>query len=787
MAQKIDLNLVEQINKRTGELEWFRIEVKIDNENNSSKIYRRYLVHSVPESLESSLDQWKETFSQIVNPRSRKNSTTAIEENLSQVVDEDDDDGITIDDDNYEEDLPQVVDEDDDDGITIDDDDDEEEAATNSQDEEDTRPNCWESYLNLTTKFNNWLKSERWLKVSDLLTEYLDNSGEISVTIQTDNALLKQLPWQEWEFFQEYEYSKIEIAISPPEYEPPPGWKNIKRHPQVRILVILGDSDNINTDRDSDLLNEVRKYGGNPKFLAQPTLEELKTELTEKKGWNIIFYSGHSKTNKNGQGVLYLNKSDKIGITIDDIEEELKVAIEQGLYLAIFNSCDGLGIANRLAELRFPQSIVMKESIPDKMAIDFLKYFLKSFSRDEALFVAVGKARKGLKKEYNKPDKYPGGHSLPVIVPNPAVPLPTWKSFLSEYQLPLQLRLFGMLGVFGLPLSIICEFGLEKFLWYAKLYPHMIIYPMCAFWAVIWSVCQGWGQIINKYEFKWVIPIVLLISIIVTCIEVTSPNMLLFEVSQSAQSSIKVSAIKGELNSIKEIPLEIVNTRELINEDKIIINKPTLEQALLNYLKLKDNNKITESQVIGFHNFMTLGLNFNTTWKGRKNWVSISRWFYAYTFLLIVFTILIFIVLWGQVQEPRKFFNQNKYMQHLVFSQAMTLLWIPFRLYYVNEPKDLIFNSNNLQGFQPLEPFVFIILFLLFVSTTYNIYKQQKKNWILIIITLVIILLSFIIGAQTQLLSLLFGLNTIDERIWILFFITTGLCIYLFFNYKSSK
>ena len=293
MAQKIDLNLVEQINKTTGELEGFRIEVKIDNENNSSKIYRRYLVHSVPESLELLLDQWKETFSQIVNPRSRKNSTTAIEEHLSQVVDEDDDDGITIDDDD---------------------------------DEEDTPPNCWEYYLNLTTEFNNWLKSERWLKVSDLLTEYLDKSGEISVTIQTDNAFLKQLPWQEWKIFQES--SQIEIAISPPEYEPPPGWKNIKRHPQVRILVILGDNDNINTDRDSDLLNEVRKYGGNPIFLAQPTLEELKTELTEKKGWNIIFYSGHSKTNKNGQGVLYLNKSDTIGITIDDIEEELKVAIE---------------------------------------------------------------------------------------------------------------------------------------------------------------------------------------------------------------------------------------------------------------------------------------------------------------------------------------------------------------------------------------------------------------------------------------------------------------------------
>ena len=120
---------------------------------------------------------------------------------------------------------------------------------------------------------------------------------------------------------------------------------------------------------------------------------------------------------------------------------------------------------------------------------------------------------------------------------------------------------------------------------------------MCFFWAVIWSVCKCWGQIINKSinEFKWEISAALFISIVLIYVEVTSPNMLLFELSQSARSMIEVSAIKGELNSIKEIPLEIVNTRDIINEDKIIINKPTLEQALFNYLKLKDNNKITKS------------------------------------------------------------------------------------------------------------------------------------------------------------------------------------------------
>ncbi len=312
---------------------------------------------------------------------------------------------------------------------------------------------------------------------------------------------------------------------------------------------------------------------------------------------------------------------------------------------------------------------------------------------------------------------------------------------------------------------------------------------MCAFWAVIWSVCQGWGQIINKSinKFKWEMSGVLFISIVLLYFEVTSPNMLLFELSQSAQSILEVSAIKGKLNSIKEIPLEIVNSRDIINEDKIIINKPTLDKALFNYLKLKDNNKITESQAIGFHNFMYLGLDYKTTWKGRKKWVSISRYFYAYTSWLIVFTILIIYVLGGQVQDPRIFFNYNKYMKHLVFSQAMMLLWIPFKLYYVNEPKNLIFNSNNLQWFQPLEPFVFFTISYFHLSTIYYMIVQHKKNWLSIMITVVLIIFNFILGSQTELLSKVFGLNTIDERIWIVFAIVIGLCIYLFFNDQSSK
>jgi hypothetical protein len=55
----------------------------------------------------------------------------------------------------------------------------------------------------------------------------------------------------------------------------------------------------------------------------------------------------------------------------------LKRAITQGLKLAIFNSCDGLGLADYLTDLQIPQTIFMREPVPDRVAHEFLKNFLE--------------------------------------------------------------------------------------------------------------------------------------------------------------------------------------------------------------------------------------------------------------------------------------------------------------------------------------------------------------------------------------------------------------------------
>ena len=158
------------------------------------------------------------------------------------------------------------------------------------------------------------------------------------------------------------------------------------------------------------------------KVLIQPQRQELYHLLWEE-SWDIVFFAGHSETIKQ-QGVIYLNHDDVL--TIGDLKFALKKAIYQGLQLAIFNSCDGLGLASALSQLSLPQTIVMREYVPDKIAQEFLRYLLALYQSGLSLALAVrqaGERLQGWKKEY------PYSSWLPIIYQNPTVMPTTWEDF----------------------------------------------------------------------------------------------------------------------------------------------------------------------------------------------------------------------------------------------------------------------------------------------------------------------------------------------------------------------
>ncbi|MEH2306871.1 CHASE2 domain-containing protein [Nostoc sp.] len=267
----------------------------------------------------------------------------------------------------------------------------------------------------LRARFNTWLRAEEFRPLREKWLERLSSEEEVRVILQTENSQLQLLPWHLWELLERY--PKAEIALSSPSYDrihkPRP------KNPLVNILAIVGNSQGIDTEADQALLQQC----GNAEvcFLVEPQRKEL-TEHLWGKNWDILFFAGHSSSNKNGEsGRIYLNKTDSL--TIGELKYALKKAIENGLQLAIFNSCDGLGLARELADLQIPQIIVMREPVPDQVAKEFLKYFLQGFGGGESLYQAVRQARERLQ---GLEDRFPCATWLPMICQNPAQIPPTW-------------------------------------------------------------------------------------------------------------------------------------------------------------------------------------------------------------------------------------------------------------------------------------------------------------------------------------------------------------------------
>ncbi len=262
---------------------------------------------------------------------------------------------------------------------------------------------------------NRWLNSVEFRKIEQQLRTHFQPSEEIRFIVETNDSVLRRLPWHLWNFFDDYPLA--EVALSASEYQKRQK-SQINLKSTIRILAIFGNTQEIDISQDRIFL-EILLTGAEIKFLVEPTLDEFNNQLWQQ-NWDILFFAGHSSCTQE-KGSLQLNHKDII--TLDQLKYGLKQAISRGLYLAIFNSCDGLGLAQQLQELHIPQVIVMREPVPNVIAQEFLKYFLTEFSQGESLYTAVRSARERLQ---GLEGEYPCATWLPVICQNPAEPPMVW-------------------------------------------------------------------------------------------------------------------------------------------------------------------------------------------------------------------------------------------------------------------------------------------------------------------------------------------------------------------------
>ena len=271
--------------------------------------------------------------------------------------------------------------------------------------------------------FNIWLESNTFIK--EIYEQQIDPSDQVQILLQIEDKELERLPWHLADIFKRF--SSTEVALyKPPISNRPPVFdlsNNNARNITVKILAVFGDDSGIDTENDLAKLKHlfpdlVYLGGDSEEKLTKQTLFE---KLTEEQ-WDILFFAGHSSTSTENQtGKIYLHKECE-GLEFKDISNAIDTAVEKGLKIAIFNSCDGLGLGHSLSRLGVPQIILMREPVPDKVAQAFLNNFLGEYSKGNSFYQSVSHARKNLQGL----DNFPCADWLPTIYQSSKDYPPSW-------------------------------------------------------------------------------------------------------------------------------------------------------------------------------------------------------------------------------------------------------------------------------------------------------------------------------------------------------------------------
>jgi CHAT domain len=623
----------------------------------------------------------------------------------------------------------------------------------------------------LKIELNQWLGEGGWIDeygVTDSRVEmmlerlrlYLTIKDEVQIIIQTEDQNLRGLPWQEWDALASYTSKGVEVAIGATNFQRIRQKKSSQMRATARILVVFGDQ-NLGFEAEQKFIENLRQYGAEPVILKQPTRLELETSLKDPQGWHIFFFAGHSESDTDKQfGRFQINAiDDEQGvIEIMELRDLLGAAIENKLQLAIFNSCDGLGLANQLTQLSLPYCIVMREMVESAVAKELLRHFLAAFVQDRSLFASMNVARRQLDLQF-----LPGTSWLPVIVANPLAPELTWNRLFSERRLAWQWELLlGMLAVgllVCLPVSMYIEFhGWDAVIFYAQLYPHITVYPSLFLWISLFASYRAHCMIrVKTRPFVICSLVTIFITLGALFFELSGDRMMLLEFKPNAKTVIEAQQLpqlyttwKTSSEELASIPLELFDIRGAFDAaGNLSIEKSQLELGIKNLYKFSDKS--------GFQGLLRVATS-HQAWQYQMNSFSFSRWMYILNVSTIsAYGIQILALVSTALLLPGSIFNKNRYLTYLIVCELGILLWLPFRNYNIENINSLLF-SYDFRGALVGSNFIALTMILiLFLLTIEIVNKNATKKYRP--------MLFFLLWSSLVLTSLisLFGVSAIDR------------------------
>lgn len=631
----------------------------------------------------------------------------------------------------------------------------------------------------LKVELNKWLDRNGWIDergnpdlrvglVLEKFGEKITKQDEVQIIVQTEDRQLRGLPWQEWDTLAGYTAKGVEVAISATNFRRLTRKQSPQLRATVRILVVFGDR-KLGFEQEEDFITNLRRYGAEPYILRQPTRSELEQKLTDRQGWHIFFFAGHSESDRDGRlGRIQINPADGAQgiVEIAELKDLMAIAIQKKLQLAIFNSCDGLGLANQLTELSLPYCIVMREMVESAVARELLKHFLAAFVKDRSLFASMNAARQQLKQKFE-----PGKSWLPVIVANPLAQELTWNRLFSERRLSWQWEMIiGIVTIavlICLPVGIYYEFqGWETLTLYAQLYPHLIIYPSLLLWMPLFAAYKAHCMIrVKARPFVVLTLLTIFLTLAGLLFELNSDRMMLMEFKPNAITTINARQLpqlyfkwKTSKAEILSIPQEIFNARDAFDrEGNLTLKKSDLDAVVKHIYTGKD--------LAGSQGLLRIATAYDV-WRQQPESFSIVRWCYALGFTAIIGCGVQIVTLVSTILfVPDSIFNKNRYLTYLIICELGILLWVPFEGYSIEHTKSLLFSPQFRGTLAGLNSLMYTIIAILSLATISSISRSASKKY-------QPILYSFFFGSLGMMMTIgwfgtsfidrLFGMNSID-------------------------
>jgi hypothetical protein len=253
----------------------------------------------------------------------------------------------------------------------------------------------------------------------------------IDLFLTCGTAALERLPWETWELGKEFPLpNRLRLTRAPANIRLPSQTAHPRR--RIRMLAIMGDETGLDFQAEQAALKRLQRvaevkfvgYQGRPENASTvPDTQQLRATIrqaiADERGWDLLFFAGHSNETALTGGELGIAPGETLAI--EEIAADLTDATKRGLQFALFNSCQGLSIAQALIDLGLSQVAIMREPIHNQVAQQFFLQFVHHLTQGQDVHEAVLAACDHLKCDRNL--TYPSSYWIPSLFRHPGATL----------------------------------------------------------------------------------------------------------------------------------------------------------------------------------------------------------------------------------------------------------------------------------------------------------------------------------------------------------------------------